>query len=393
VHPEIWTIPGIGFHIRSYGATIAVGILLALWIGMRRARRVGADPSTITSLCLVGVLFGILGCRVMHFVHHSGDALRSGDIGVREVVTATSGGEIVGGIILAVLGAIVYLAVRRKSIGLYLDIAFPPMILAMGVGRVGCFLFGCCWGGVCETPGGARALPWAVQFPYGSPPHERAWADGRSDVPEALMWQPPKADSATPIPREVLQEYEIDGNEALQTWVLTAEKAAAAHKADPESAEAKSLAEELTRSTRALGRKARPEEVFAVLHLRALRLGGTPMSWTELRALAAQQHSHWVHPAQLYDAIACTLIFVVLSAIFWRRRQPGMVVAWGMILYGVNRVLQEMIRGDNPHDTFGLTISQFMSLAIVAGGIVIAVVLTRRRSSAILEGRLRTLNS
>lgn len=378
MHPEIWTIPGTGFHIRSYGLAIVVGIVLAMWIALRRARRVGADPAAIVSMTLIGAVFGILGCRGMYYVHYWADAMRRGNIGVREVVTATSGGEIVGGMILAVLSAIVYLAVRRKPIGLYLDIVFPPMILAMGIGRVGCFFVGCCWGGACEGPAGGRELAWAVRFPYGSPPYERAWAEGRLTAPEALLWLPPKAERATPIPREVLADFEVDDNPALTRFAVVAEEAAAARKTDPDSPEAKRLADALADASKALGRKAAPAEVYAVLHLRDLQARGMAMSWADLRALAAQQHSRWVHPAQLYDAIACTLIFFVLSAIFWRRRRPGMVVAWGMMLYGLNRALQEAIRGDNPHDTFGFTISQFISLGILAGGIVLAVVLLRR---------------
>lgn len=378
MHPELWTIPGVGFHIRAYGLAIAVGIALALWIAVRRARRVGADVSTLTSMALIGVVFGIIGCRVMHYAHYAWESLRSGELSVGRMVTATGGGEIVGGIVLAVLSAVVYLAVRRKPIGLYLDLVFPPMILAMGIGRIGCLLAGCCWGGVCEAPAGGKGLAWAVQFPYGSPAYLRAWDDGKLTVPEPLVWSPPKSAKPYPIPPEVLAEVNIDGDTALAHFVAVAEKAKAAHKADPEAAETRKLEAEMQQALAAAGGRVDPNAVWAVLHLRDLREKGTPMTWAELRTLAAQQHSRWVHPAQLYDAIACTLMFFVLSAIFWRRRRPGMVVAWGMILYGINRVLQEMIRGDNPHDTFGLTISQFMSLAILAAGVVVAVVLMRR---------------
>jgi prolipoprotein diacylglyceryltransferase len=56
VHPHLWTVPGINLPIRSYGLTIAVGILLALVISWRRARRVGADPSAVTSMGIIGVI-------------------------------------------------------------------------------------------------------------------------------------------------------------------------------------------------------------------------------------------------------------------------------------------------------------------------------------------------
>ena len=39
-------------------------------------------------------------------------------------------------------------------------------MLGLAIGRIGCFLNGCCYGGVC-------ALPWAVAFPQQSPPFER----------------------------------------------------------------------------------------------------------------------------------------------------------------------------------------------------------------------------
>lgn len=378
MHPDIWTVPGIGYHIRSYGLCIAIGIVLALWISVRRAQRVGADGSTVTSMALIGIAFGILGCRIMHYVHHGWSALKSGAIGIEQVVTATGGGEIVGGIVLAVASAIAYLALRRKPIGLYLDIVFPPMLLAMGIGRVGCFLFGCCWGGQCATGAGEAALPWAVRFPYGSPAYVRAWSDGKLEVPAALLWHPPRSEQPFPIPAEVLNHFDVDNQPELEAFVLAAERAQAAQKADPEGAEARKLKSEFELAGRTLGRKAAPAEVYAVLHLRDLRDKGTPHTWAELRTLAAGERSPWVHPAQLYDAIACALIFLVLSAIFYRRRRSGMVVAWGMILYGINRPLQEIIRGDNPRDTFGLTISQFMSLAILAGGIVLVVLLLRR---------------
>ena len=52
-----------------------------------------------------------------------------------------------------------------------------------------------------------------------------------------------------------------------------------------------------------------------------------------------------------------------------------MVMAVAMLLYAVQRFLEEIIRTDNPHDTFGLTISQGVSVAIFVGALLGILVL------------------
>ena len=97
----------------------------------------------------------------------------------------------------------------------------------------------------------------------------------------------------------------------------------------------------------------------------------------DLRSIATAQHTLWVHPTQVYDAISLTLMFLVLSAVLHRRRRHGMVIAWTMLLYPVSRFVQEMLRADNPHDVAGLTVSQFLSLVLFGLGLVYMFVLIR----------------
>ncbi len=55
-----------------------------------------------------------------------------------------------------------------------MDAVAPAIALGLALGRVGCFLNGCCYGDEC-------ALPWAVAFPPGSPPwwHQVVDPEGR----------------------------------------------------------------------------------------------------------------------------------------------------------------------------------------------------------------------
>lgn len=88
-----------------------------------------------------------------------------------------------------------------------------------------------------------------------------------------------------------------------------------------------------------------------------------------------------VHPTQLYEAAACVILFLMLSAI-WRRHRTseGRTFWWGVLLYSAWRFPVEFLRGDNPsYWPGGLTFSQ--GLCVLA--LLLAVVfLIRRRASA-----------
>jgi phosphatidylglycerol:prolipoprotein diacylglycerol transferase len=68
-----------------------------------------------------------------------------------------------GGVLGAVIAA-VFFALRRKihfwKLG---DICAPSVAVGLAMGRIGCFLNGCCWGKVAED------FPCAITFPKGSP--------------------------------------------------------------------------------------------------------------------------------------------------------------------------------------------------------------------------------
>jgi phosphatidylglycerol:prolipoprotein diacylglycerol transferase len=62
-----------------------------------------------------------------------------------------------GGLILAVLVALWYLRRHRMPIWTTCDVFAPGIALGHVVGRLGCFMAGCCYGRSCD-------LPWAVTF-------------------------------------------------------------------------------------------------------------------------------------------------------------------------------------------------------------------------------------
>lgn len=64
-----------------------------------------------------------------------------------------------GGFILAFLGCWLFLWIRKLSFRKWSDFYAPVLALGYGLGRISCFLAGCCYGRACLAP-------WAVAFPW-----------------------------------------------------------------------------------------------------------------------------------------------------------------------------------------------------------------------------------
>jgi phosphatidylglycerol:prolipoprotein diacylglycerol transferase len=60
---------------------------------------------------------------------------------------------------------------QALPVGRLLDASALPIALMMAIGRVGCFLAGCCYGAPAD-------VPWAVRFPAGSDPYLAHLASG-----------------------------------------------------------------------------------------------------------------------------------------------------------------------------------------------------------------------
>lgn len=70
------------------------------------------------------------------------------------------------------------------------------------------------------------------------------------------------------------------------------------------------------------------------------------------------------HPTQIYSSMVLLLIFMVLR--FWQKKSHfnGQIFLGYLIFYSTERFFIEFLRGDNPKDYFGFTISQTISVAI-----------------------------
>jgi phosphatidylglycerol:prolipoprotein diacylglycerol transferase len=264
---------GTGLPIRGYGVMVFLGVASGVGLAVYRARREGYPAELIYSLAVWLVISGIIGGRLFFVIEYWKDFQKDTVLAtLGAVIKYTEGGLVVYGAFLGGAVAAIWFLIRHKLPVLALgDIISPSVMLGLALGRIGCFLNGCCYGGQCD-------LPWAVSFPKDSPPYKEQASKG-------LLGQP------------------------------------------PEEAE---------------------------------------------RSLP-------VHPAQLYSSIDAFLIALVLLAWYPFRRHNGEIVVLMMTIYPITRFLEEIIRIDEPAIFgTGLSISQNVSLLILAGAVAMWVYVLRQ---------------
>lgn len=256
MYQVLFTVPGLGIRVFGYGLMLFLAFLASMALAGRCARRAGLDPEIIYDMALTVFLGGLVGARLFYVVQYWGTRVKT----IADVFRIWEGGIVLyGSIIGGTFAFFVYRLLRPFPLRTGLDVVAPALALGIAVGRVGCFLNGCCFGDTC-------GLPWAVSFPEPSPP----WF---AHVDSGLL--SPNA-----------------------TWSLP------------------------------------------------------------------------VHPTQLYSTIDGLVLVGLLLAYFPLRRRDGEVMGLLMVTYPITRFLIEHLRGDEGAVFAGMTISQAISVALFAMGLV-----------------------
>lgn len=378
MHPELFTLPVIGISIKTYGFFLTVGFLSAVWLAMRRAGRVKVDPDRVLDVSFLALIFGVGGARLFYVIHYWKTDFAGADNVLFQIIDIRQGGlEFLGGFLGAGVAIVAYLTITKQSARLYLDILAPSLAWGLAFGRIGCFFNGCCFGGVCTTgPEQAARFPWAVQFPYGSPAQLRQWEDRMVTLPAELIQS--QGVHSFPLSATTLT-MSIEKRRGPEQAVEEAKSAlSSAKQANADEEEIAQL--EVSLKNRQAVWKAHQKKhglraLAAAENFPSRRHPKRKTSASELEALAANASSLPVHPTQLYSATNALILSGVLSAVFYQRKRHGLVIGLLFVCYPVARVLLEMVRTDNPHDTAGLTISQFVSMSMCVGGVAYLFIL------------------
>ncbi|MBD3426199.1 MAG: prolipoprotein diacylglyceryl transferase [Candidatus Omnitrophica bacterium] len=154
MHRVLFTIGP--FTLYSYGFMVALGFLLSTLLILRNSRNFGISREDVLDAVIAVLAAGIIGGRLLfvginfeYFLRHP----------VRIIFIHEGGLAIQGAIVAAALTGFFVAKHKRLSFWRGADLISPYIALAQALGRIGCFLNGCCYGRV------ATEGFWAVTFP------------------------------------------------------------------------------------------------------------------------------------------------------------------------------------------------------------------------------------
>lgn len=165
----LFEIPYVHLKVFGYGLMLFIAFLASMHLAASLARRSKLDPEVIYDLALWLFVGGLVGARGFYVAQYWGTRVQS----LGDVIKIWEGGIVLYGSIMGGTAAFVlYRALRPFPFLPMLDVIAPALALGIGIGRIGCFLNGCCYGDLCE-------LPWGVAFPgpHGIQPGSAPWAD------------------------------------------------------------------------------------------------------------------------------------------------------------------------------------------------------------------------
>ncbi|MDR1086664.1 MAG: prolipoprotein diacylglyceryl transferase [Endomicrobium sp.] len=155
MHPILFSFGKL--TIFSYGFFYALALFTSITYlssQLKKSKDKSFSQNGLYSLCLYIIIFEIFGARLFFVLTNPQDFV----LNPLDVFKLWEGGLVYyGGLIFAALFLLVYVRVKKISILKLGDFFAPALALGHAIGRIGCFLAGCCYGK--ETN-----VPWSVVF-------------------------------------------------------------------------------------------------------------------------------------------------------------------------------------------------------------------------------------
>jgi len=432
MHQVLLTIPVLkdwfppdGIPIYGFGAMLFLTFVVSTFWGTRRARSVpavGMPPDKLQDMFIWIFVAGLVGARTLYMIQYANQFPDQSAYGlVKAFFQIWRGGIIFYGSALggvAGYGLFYYFVMRkmqpRVSAWQLADAMAPILAMGLAIGRVGCYLNGCCWGQVaveeaCPVPlGGAHfpLLPAHAREQLVREQHLQTStgftlaAPGRGPDPRSVVGavEPGSAAAAAGLlPGDKV--VRVNGRQNAMVELLgdkTGQAAEELRKAgadvDPGSADrvARAYFPDFAAFVQAVDatRRAAPGVTLVETDWLTELVRDWPRGRHDL-TLTVQRDGQDVaippftprtvglYPTQLYETVSMILLIFLLLAFYPFRRHDGQLMVLCMVGYAVHRFINESLRIEPTLGGTPLTLSQWGSVVILAAAAGIELYLWR----------------
>ena len=140
--------------IYSYGLMLALAFIIGTYLAQKRAAKEGINTNILLDLIFYILISSIVGARAL-FVALNWNYYREH---LLDILKVWEGGLVFyGGLLLAFIVTVWFLKKHKLSFWKIADIISPSLAIGIAIGRIGCFLNGCCYGKISSQ--------WGVSFP------------------------------------------------------------------------------------------------------------------------------------------------------------------------------------------------------------------------------------
>ena len=156
MHPVLVKIGS--FELASYGLMTALAYMAAAWYLYKRLHYIKLDKDTFWNIIFIAFVSALLGAKLLYIIVSWQEM---GATFTERLVYAAKnfryGFVFFGGAVTAIVALLIYLKKKKLPVLPTADFFIVALPIGHAIGRVGCFLAGCCYGKPTD-------LPWGVTF-------------------------------------------------------------------------------------------------------------------------------------------------------------------------------------------------------------------------------------
>ena len=149
IRPILFSVGDI--HIQSYAFFVMLGLIIGITVAYFYSKKQHKNKYMF-EIVLAAIVGGVIGAKLPIWIFYAPQIIES----FPDIDMILSGRTIVGGLI----GGTIAVWLLKNKLGLKIRLGnaiVPGVVVGIAIGRVGCFLRGCCYG--VQTD-----LPWGVDF-------------------------------------------------------------------------------------------------------------------------------------------------------------------------------------------------------------------------------------